>query len=245
MNIILVHGAFADGNCWSGVEKFFRNKGHNAVSVTLSGHSPDYGNAWDITMEKYGQDIIRQAEKMDGPSVLIGHSLGGCAVSVAGELRPELFERIIYVCAIIPKRRYRLITSRFGLLSFALGSKLSKNWRLIVKGYAAIDILVDSRDYKKMDEKKSSFRNTFVTNEPIRPIFSKIKWTDGRLGKIPKVYIETLRDRMLKPKLQRYYMKRMKFDSVRSMDSGHSPFFSKWEDLCHIIEDECRKDRVS
>ena len=245
MNIILVHGAYSDGNCWAKVTECLAKRGHNVKAVTLSGHTHDYGKAWDITMKKYGQDIVRQAEKMDGPSVLIGHSLGGCAVSVAGEMRPELFEKIIYVCAIIPKRRYRLLTSRFGLLSFALGRKLSKSWKLLVRGYVSIDILVDSRDYEKMDEKKSSFRNTFVTNEPIRPMFSKIKWTDGRLGKIPKVYIETLRDRMLKPKLQRYYMKRMKFDSVRSMDSGHSPFFSKWEDLCHIIEDECRKDRVS
>ncbi|WP_175548559.1 alpha/beta fold hydrolase [Dethiosulfatibacter aminovorans] len=244
MNIILVHGAYSDGNCWSRVTECLRDRGNNVVAVTLSGHTDDYGNAFDVTMKKYGEDIIKEAEKMDGPSVLIGHSLGGCAVTVAGEMRPELFEKVIYVCAVIPKRRYRMITSRFGLLSFALGRKLSKSWKLIIKGYATIDVLMDGENYEKMDDKKSAFRNTFVTNEPIRPMFSKIKWTDKRLGNIPKVYVETLRDRMLTPKLQRYYMKRMKFECVRSIDSGHSPFFSKWEDLCDIIEDECRKDRA-
>jgi pimeloyl-ACP methyl ester carboxylesterase len=196
-------------------------------------------------MKKYSQDIIQVAEKMDGPSVLISHSLGGCPVTVAGQMRPDLFQKIIYVCAIIPKKRYRMISSRFGLLSFALGRKIRKSWNLLLKGYVSIDLLVDSREREKMDDKKSAFRNTFVTNEPIRPMFSKIKWTDKGLGSIPKVYVETLRDRMLPPKLQRYYVKRMKFESIRSIDSGHSPFFSKWEDLCHIIEDECRKDKVS
>lgn len=159
MNIILVHGAYSDGNCWAKVTECLRDRGHNVKDVTLSGHSHDYGKAFDVTMEKYGEDIIKAAEKMD--------------------------------------------------------------------------------------DRKSSFRNTFVTNEPIRPMFSKIKWTDGRLGKIPKIYVETLRDRMLTPKLQRYYMKRMNFECVRSIDSGHSPFFSKWEELCDMIGDECRKNKVS
>lgn len=245
MNIILVHGAFSDGNCWSNVTECLKERGQNVVALTLSGHTDDYGNAFDITMEKYGEDIIKVAETMDGPTVLIGHSLGGCAVTIAGEMRPDLFDKIIYVCAIIPKRRYRMITSRFGLLSFTLGRKLSKRLKWLAKGYVTVDLLVDDRENDKMDDKKSVFRNTFVTNEPIKPMLSKIRWTDGNLGRIPKVYVETLRDRMLPPKLQRYYMKRMNFESVRFIDSGHSPFFSKWEDLCDIIEDECRKGRVS
>ena len=151
MNIILVHGAYSDGNCWAKVTECLKERGNNVKAVTLSGHTDDYGNAFDVTMERYGEDIIKEAEKMDGPSILIGHSLGGCAVTVAGEMRPELFKKVIYVCAVIPKRRYRMITSRFGLLSFALGRKLSKSWKLMVKGYATIDVLVDSRDYEKMD----------------------------------------------------------------------------------------------
>src|SRR5579872_5209633 len=73
-NVVLVHGAFADGSGWEAVAKILEKDGYT-VSVA---QPPETSYAED---QKYTRAAI---DAMGGPVVLVGHSYGGSIISEAG-----------------------------------------------------------------------------------------------------------------------------------------------------------------
>jgi pimeloyl-ACP methyl ester carboxylesterase len=73
-NVVLVHGAFADGSGWEAVAKILEKDGYT-VSVA---QPPETSYADDV---KYTKAAI---DAMGGPVVLVGHSYGGSIISEAG-----------------------------------------------------------------------------------------------------------------------------------------------------------------
>ncbi len=73
-NVVLVHGAFADGSGWDAVAKILEKDGYT-VSVA---QPPETSYADDL---KYTKAAI---DAMGGPVVLVGHSYGGSIISEAG-----------------------------------------------------------------------------------------------------------------------------------------------------------------
>src|ERR1700683_1401844 len=73
-NVVLVHGAFADGSGWAAVAKILEEDGYT-VSVAQPPQTP---HAEDIKYTKAAVDT------MDGPVVIVGHSYGGSIITEAG-----------------------------------------------------------------------------------------------------------------------------------------------------------------
>lgn len=89
-NLVLVHGAFADGSSWSKVIPLLQSKGFNVIAV----QNPLTSLADDVAATK------RAIALMDGPVLLVGHSYGGIVISEAGN-DPKV-AGLLYVCALIP-----------------------------------------------------------------------------------------------------------------------------------------------
>ncbi|MDF2193719.1 alpha/beta hydrolase [Paraflavitalea sp. CAU 1676] len=89
-NIVLVHGAFADGSSWSKIIPVLRSKGYNVIAV----QNPLSSLAEDVAATK------RAIALLDGPVLLVGHSYGGMVVTEAGN-DPKV-AGLLYVCALIP-----------------------------------------------------------------------------------------------------------------------------------------------
>ncbi|MEZ4963506.1 MAG: alpha/beta hydrolase [Saprospiraceae bacterium] len=90
-NIVLVHGAFADGSGWEGVYKILKKKGFN-VSVV---GNPNTGLDDDVAATKLV--LARQ----DGPTILVGHSYGGAIITDAGNA-PKVVG-LVYIAAFVPE----------------------------------------------------------------------------------------------------------------------------------------------
>ncbi len=86
-NIVLVHGAFADGSGWEAVAKILEKDGYT-VSVA---QPPETSYAEDIKSTKAAIDA------MDGPVVLVGHSYGGSIITEAGN-DPKV-SALVYIAA--------------------------------------------------------------------------------------------------------------------------------------------------
>jgi pimeloyl-ACP methyl ester carboxylesterase len=76
-NVVLVHGAFADGSGWDAVAKILEKDGYK-VSVA---QPPETSYADD---QKYTKAAI---DAMGGPVVLVGHSYGGSIITEAGNIQ--------------------------------------------------------------------------------------------------------------------------------------------------------------
>lgn len=89
-NIVLVHGAFADGSGWQKVHDLLTARGHR-VSVVQN------------PLTSFEDDVAatrRVIAQQDGPTILVGHSWGGTVVTEAGT--DDRVVGLVYVAALIP-----------------------------------------------------------------------------------------------------------------------------------------------
>ena len=89
-NIVLVHGAWADGSCWSRVITLLQAKGFHVVAV----QNPLTSLADDVAATK------RIIALQDGPVILVGHSYAGVVITEAGN-DPKVVG-LVYVAAFAP-----------------------------------------------------------------------------------------------------------------------------------------------
>jgi len=89
-NVVLVHGAFADGSGWKGIYEILTKKGYNVTIVQnpLSSLEDDVA-ATDLVLDQ-----------QDGPTILVGHSWGGAVITQAG-VHPKVVG-LVYVAAFQP-----------------------------------------------------------------------------------------------------------------------------------------------
>jgi pimeloyl-ACP methyl ester carboxylesterase len=98
-NIVLVHGAWADGSSWSKVIPILQNAGHRVIAVQLPLHSV----ADDVATVK------RAIELVGGPTILVGHSYGGFVITNAGSNNQNV-TGLVYVAAFAPDESESLLT---------------------------------------------------------------------------------------------------------------------------------------
>lgn len=89
-NVVLVHGAFADGSGWRGVYNELAGRGYRVTIV----QNPLTSLADDVAATK------RALAAQDGPTILVGHSWGGTVITEAG-LDPKVVG-LVYVSALSP-----------------------------------------------------------------------------------------------------------------------------------------------
>jgi len=97
-NVVLVHGAFADGSGWEGVYSILKKKGYN-VSVAAN---PNTSFADDVAAVK------RALDQLDGPAILVGHSYGGAIITEAGN--SDKVAGLVYISAFVPDSNETLIS---------------------------------------------------------------------------------------------------------------------------------------
>lgn len=89
-NVVLVHGAFADGSGWRGVYEDLTRRGYRVAIV----QNPLTSLADDVAATK------RVLARQDGPTILVGHSWGGTVITEAG-VDPKV-AGLVYVSALSP-----------------------------------------------------------------------------------------------------------------------------------------------
>ena len=89
-NVVLVHGAFADGSGWRGVYDRLTAQGFRVTIV----QNPLTSLADDVAATR------RVLDRQDGPTILVGHSWGGTVITEAG-VHPNV-AGLVYVSALAP-----------------------------------------------------------------------------------------------------------------------------------------------
>lgn len=89
-NVVLVHGAFADGSGWKSVHSLLTDRGYHVTIV----QNPLTSLADDVAATK------RALERQDGPAILVGHSWGGTVITEAGV--DSKVAGLVYVSAFSP-----------------------------------------------------------------------------------------------------------------------------------------------
>src|SRR5258708_21209671 len=89
-NVVLVHGAWADGSSWAKVIPLLEKAGLNAVAI----QNPLTSLVDDVATTK------RAIARLDGPVILVGHSYGGAGISEGGN--DPTVVRLAFLAAFAP-----------------------------------------------------------------------------------------------------------------------------------------------
>lgn len=220
-NIVLVHGAWADGSGWKGVYDILSKDGYN-VSIV---QEPETSFKDDVEATK------RVIAQQDGPCILVAHSYGGAVATEAGN-HPSVVG-LVYIAAHMPDAGENEAEDgkRFP-------SDLSKSTAInkTPEGFTFVD-LAHFHEYFAADlsaEQAAFMARSQVFNfaENFKAVITNAAW---RIK--PSWMLVAGADRTINPELERWYAKRAKSHTIEIPGASHAVYVSKPKEVAALIEE--------
>jgi pimeloyl-ACP methyl ester carboxylesterase len=222
---VLVHGAFQGAWAWDQVKPLLEKEGHKVVVVELPAHGTDATAFSEVSLQSYTDKVIQALDAQEDPVILVGHSMGGTVVSNASEARPDKVKKAVYVAAYLLKDGETLLETSQSDTESQLGANLvfeNGGATASVKPEALVDIFCAD-----CAETEAAAIRAHAASEPLAPLTQPVKVTDANFGRVPRVYIETTKDRAVGNALQKRMYTATPVEQVLTLDTGHSPFLSQ------------------
>src|ERR1700720_3977325 len=216
-NVVLVHGAFADGSGWEAVANILKNDGYK-VSVV---QHPETSYAEDI---KYTKAAI---DAMGGPVVLVGHSYGGSIITEAGN-HPNL-AALVYIAAFALDEGESCASIEQALPQASTAFKSDSNglWWIDESHFVA-DFAADiPRDEAEV---------MAIAQVPISTDSFAHKATNPAWKNKPTWYMAATEDRSINPDQERMMAKRAKAKTVE-VKASHVAYMSYPKETAKLIEE--------
>jgi pimeloyl-ACP methyl ester carboxylesterase len=219
-NIVLVHGAWADGSGWKGVCDILVRDGFK-VSIV---QEPETSFQDDVTAVK------RILALQDGPSILVAHSYGGALITEAGT-DPSV-AGLVYVAAHMPDageneadngKRFPSDLSRSGAI------------KKTADGFTYLDP-IQFHEYFAAD--LSAEQATFMARSQVLNAadnFKAVITTPAWRSK-PSWMLVAAKDRTINPDLERWYANRAHSHTVEVAGASHSVYASHPKEVADLIE---------
>jgi pimeloyl-ACP methyl ester carboxylesterase len=214
-NVVLVHGAFADGSGWKPVAELLTHDGYTVYVV----QEPETTFEADVAATRLVLD-------RSGPCVLVGHSYGGMIITEAG-VHPSV-KSLVYVAAFEPD---------VGESAVDLNGKKPAAANSIAPvggGYLQVKPEAFPEDFAA-DVPKTLARFMAISQVPISLEAFGAKATAAAWSKKPSYAVVAQQDRMINPDLERFMTGRAKSDTIE-LSGSHAIFLSHPKEVAALIE---------
>ena len=220
-NIVLVHGAWADGSGWKGVYDILIKDGYN-VSIV---QEPETSFKDDVAATK------RVLAQQDGPCILVAHSYGGAVITEAGT-DPSV-AGLVYIAAHMPDageneaddgKRFPSDLSRSGAI------------KKTADGFTYLDP-TQFHEYFAADlpvEQAAFMARSQVLNaaDSFKAIITTPAWRSK-----PSWVLVATKDRIINPDLERWYATRANSHKVEVPGASHAVYVSRPKEVAGVIEE--------
>jgi pimeloyl-ACP methyl ester carboxylesterase len=220
-DVVLVHGAFADGSGWRAVADILMRDGYS-VSVV---QEPETSLADDAAATK------RMIERVNAPLILVGHSYGGAVITQAGN-EPQV-RGLVYIAAFQPDN------------GEALGDLLKQkppaaNSAVPAgEGYVIVDPKTFHADFAAdLPAKEADFMA--ISQVPISTSAFGTPITNAAWHNKPSWYAVATEDRMINPELERFMAKRAGSTTIE-VKGSHAIFMSQPQIVARLIEQAAKE----
>lgn len=208
-NVVLVHGAFADGSSWSKVVTQLQAKGYNVIAV----QNPLTSFSDDVAATK------RAIAQMDGPVLLVGHSYAGMVISEAGK-DPKV-AGLVYVAALVPEEGQNVNDVNAAMPPTAVGPE----FQLSADGFLTLSPKGINECFAQ-DASPAERKVILATQGSWAASATQEKVYSPAWQTKPSWYAVAARDGMINPDLQRYKAKLIKATTIE-LDSNHVPMVTE------------------
>jgi pimeloyl-ACP methyl ester carboxylesterase len=219
-NIVLVHGAFADGSGWKGVADILRKDGYTV-------------NVVQQPMTSLEDDVAatnRILDRQSGPTVLVGHSYGGAIITVAGN-NPNVVS-LVYVAAFVPDEGEQVGTLSKSKPGAATSVAPTKD------GYLLVDQAKFTTDFAAgVPAAEAAFMA--ISQMPVNSKAFSTPIIDPAWKKKPSFGVVATEDRMINPELERSMYTRAKA-KMTEIKGSHTIFITHPSVVAKVIKDAAR-----
>jgi pimeloyl-ACP methyl ester carboxylesterase len=220
-NIVLVHGAWADGSGWKGVYDILVKDGYK-VSIV---QEPETSFTDDVAATK------RVLAQQDGPCILVGHSYGGAVITEAGS--DSSVAGLVYVAAHMPDAGENEADDgkRFP-------SDLSKSGAIkkTADGFTYLD---PAQFHKYFAADLSAEQAAFMAQSQVLNFADNFKAviTTAAWRSKPSWALVAAGDRAINPDLERWYATRANSYKIEVAGASHAVYVSRPKDVAALIEE--------
>lgn len=238
-SFVLVHGSWHGAWCWHELVPRIEAAGHEAVVFDLPAHGVDPTPAEEVTFDDYVTRISAAIDDASGPVVLVGHSMGGHAVTQAAERRSGAIRTLVYLCAFLPGDGQALTDLDLS----GHGSVVPQYLRVDEdRGVVDVDLSgVEDAFYHDCTPAAVALCRSLLRPEPIEPRTVPVDVSDARYGSVGRVYVECTEDRALPLSFQRELQEAVPCEEVRTLETSHSPFLSAPGELAEVLLDAAER----
>jgi pimeloyl-ACP methyl ester carboxylesterase len=230
---VLIHGAWHGAWCWYKVVPGLERLGHRVIAPDLPSLGCDKTPVNRVSLPLWRDFVCSLLDAQPEPVILVGHSRGGIVISEVAEHRPDRIRTLVYLTAFLPRDGESL----FDLAPQAPHSLVPPN--MVMSEDKSSSTIRDGslRDafYGECSDEDVALARLCVQPEPTVPLATPVKITEANFGRVPRVYVECLRDKAITPPLQRQMYTALPCRKVLTLDTDHSPFFSRANELVALL----------
>jgi len=207
-NVVLVHGAFADGSCWAKVIPLLLAKGLNVIAA----QNPLTSLTDDVAAAK------RAIAQMDGPVLLVAHSYGGMVISEAGN-DPKV-AGLLYVAALVPEPGQNGNDVNAAMPT----TGVEKEFKLSSDGFASLSVKAVNENFAP-DTSPEERKLIYATQIPLSLTAVSEKVQNPAWKTKPSWFIVATQDKVINPDLERFKAGLIKATTIE-ITSSHVPMLS-------------------
>ncbi len=221
VNVVLVHGAWADGSSWSNVIPLLQEKGYNVTAVQI----PLTSLADDAAVTR------RVLAMQNGSTILVGHSYGGAVITEAGANASNVVG-LVYISAFAPDSG-EVLGELNGRMPAGSGQA---NLRPDAYGFLWIDPKAFPESFAQ-DVDPVQARVMAAVQKPLSASIFGEKATQAAWKSKPSWYLVSENDRIINPDLERFMAERIGAREVVSIPSDHASLVSHPDEVAQLIMD--------
>jgi pimeloyl-ACP methyl ester carboxylesterase len=221
---VLVHGAWHGAWCWYKIVPRLARAGHTVIAPDLPSLGRDRTPIAEVSLDRWTDSLGAIVEAAEEPVVLVGHRRGGIVISAVAERLPDRIAQLVYVTAF-------LLRDGETLRAIAATAETSRIVPALVmtpdqSAITVPDAALRHGFYGQCPEEDVTLARMMLMPEPVAPSATPVRVTPERFGRVPRAYIECVRDQAIPIALQRRMARDSGCPIVASLDTDHSPFFS-------------------
>lgn len=230
---MLVPGAWHSGWCWHRTAAQLASAGHHVLAMDLAGADASGAGTAAVTLDQWVDSICELLQRGAEPTVLVAHSRGGIVISQVAERMPDRVAGLVYISGFLlcdGDSVLRMLREDGGspFLSRVTLSRDRSQW--ILDRASAREMF-----YGECSEEDARLAISKLGVEPAAPMMTPIHVTEARFGRVPRAYIECLRDGAVPLTLQRRMQARLPCARITSIDTDHAPFLSAPDQLARAL----------